>query len=236
MEPELAALAKWHGRREPWLTAVSSPESVEACGNKLVANAKVRAAGVPVPDWSTTPTAVDGPLIIKPQRGTGSRGMTTWGSAQDVIGFTPETHFAQRLIRGVEYSVDAYRCFWSDATQVLARQRLATKGGLATHTLTVSHPKLEELTRRVLTALNVRGAANVQFLVDEKHQPHFIECNPRFGGATVASIHAGLSSPRYLLDECAGRPPAFDTLHYGERMFRYWEEVYLTTDAAAGPE
>jgi carbamoyl-phosphate synthase large subunit len=43
-----------------------------------------------------------------------------------------------------------------------------------------------------MESLPLRGPVVLQLIVDESNQPHIIELNARFGGASTASISAGL--------------------------------------------
>ncbi len=122
--------------------------------------------------------------------------------------------------------MDVYRAFRSDDVFAVPRVRLAVKGGLAVHTLTVEHPTVVSLACRITAALGVRGPANLQFIEDARGELWFLECNPRFGGATIASITAGLDGPGYLLREHFRQPLAFGGYRANLRMLRYWNEVY----------
>ena len=45
----------------------------------------------------------------------------------------------------------------------------------------------------------------IQVIEDEEGSFHVIECNPRFGGASTASLAVGLDSFYWFLLECSGQ-------------------------------
>ena len=44
----------------------------------------------------------------------------------------------------------------------------------------------------------------MQAIMDDKNQLHVIECNPRFGGASTASITVGLDTWYWVILEASG--------------------------------
>jgi carbamoyl-phosphate synthase large subunit len=110
----------------------------------------------------------------------------------------------QPYITGAEWSVDLYRTMDGDVKGVIARQRNLVVGGESQVTTTASYPALEELCAKMADHLNLYGHAIFQVIVDAMGQFHVIECNPRFGGASTASLAAGLNSFLWFFMESAG--------------------------------
>jgi carbamoyl-phosphate synthase large subunit len=71
-------------------------------------------------------------------------------------------------------------------------------------TATFRDPPLEQKAAAVLTRLKLRGPVVLQLLVDKAGKAHIIECNARFGGASTASIAAGLDPFYWSLLEAQG--------------------------------
>jgi carbamoyl-phosphate synthase large subunit len=70
-------------------------------------------------------------------------------------------------------------------------------------TTTFRDAALEEQAVRVLAALQLRGPVVLQAIVVDGGL-RVIECNPRFGGASTASIAVGLDSLYWSLAEALG--------------------------------
>ena len=71
-------------------------------------------------------------------------------------------------------------------------------------TSTHSHPKMEELVKKLLNAYDFYGHIIIQIIEDSAGDLHIIECNARFGGASTLSIAVGLDSFYWFLLEAQG--------------------------------
>ncbi len=110
----------------------------------------------------------------------------------------------QPYIKGQEWSVDVYRSFEGRVKGCVARQRNYVVGGESQVTTTVQFPALERLCQEMADNLNLHGHAIFQLIEDERGEFHVIECNPRFGGASTASLAVGLDSFFWFFAECLG--------------------------------
>jgi biotin carboxylase len=66
---------------------------------------------------------------------------------------------------------------------------------------------------------------------------HFIEINPRFGGATAFTIAgAGVNTPLMLVRAALGHevPARIGEFSEGATLLRYWDEVVVLRDAVSG--
>ena len=93
-------------------------------------------------------------------------------------------------------------------------------------TVTVEHERLSEYAERVAVGLDIRGPANIQFIESADGEMWCTDINPRFGGAYIASVRAGLNSPVFLLDELAGESIAYNGYETNLLMMRHWSEDY----------
>jgi carbamoyl-phosphate synthase large subunit len=86
---------------------------------------------------------------------------------------------------------------------LVLRRREHVVNGESQVTSTFRDPDIEATAIRVLEALKLSGPVVLQAMISDDHQMHVIECNARFGGASTASIAAGLD-PFYwsLLEAC----------------------------------
>lgn len=110
----------------------------------------------------------------------------------------------QPYIKGQEWSVDIYRSFAGHIQGSVARQRNYVVDGESQITTTVRYPELERLCQEMAHYLDLKGHAIFQLIEDENGGFHVIECNPRFGGASTASLAVGLESFLWFFAECLG--------------------------------
>src|SRR6185312_4132381 len=225
MEPELEIVSANIPVFNPFNPCVAEYNSGIGCNDKLKCQEILNTIGIPSPVIYENPTGIKFPAILKQQKGTGSVGIKILENKHDLTIPIPEGYFVQSFIKGAEYTVD---CFLSKDYKFFGcvpRIRLATKGGLSTKTATIHHDGLTEFARKIVFNLKLTGASNIQFIENEKNEIYFIEVNPRFGGAYIASMEAGLNSPLFLLNEVMGDPIEYSGFK-NLTMLRYWEEKY----------
>lgn len=99
----------------------------------------------------------------------------------------------QPHIDGVEFSADAWLTKDNRCKGVVLRRRDVVINGESQVTTTFTNPLIENKVASVAEALKLQGPVVIQgFITGDGIQ--IIECNPRFGGASTASIAAGLDS------------------------------------------
>ncbi len=78
-------------------------------------------------------------------------------------------------------------------------------------------------------SLHLSGHVMFQFIHEtQSGKVYLLECNPRFGGASRASIKAGLDSFYWFFCESAGKPiPPFERAENEIKMVRYPEDLFL---------
>jgi carbamoyl-phosphate synthase large subunit len=103
------------------------------------------------------------------------------------------------------------------------RVRNCVSGGEVSESTTIHDAKVEELARRTLAALNLRGAVTVQIIRDNSRDAEenlmIMEINPRLGGGAVLSVEAGADIPMMILREALGMD--------NESCLR-WRDVFMT--------
>jgi carbamoyl-phosphate synthase large subunit len=110
----------------------------------------------------------------------------------------------QPYIAGLEYSVDIYRDHAKKIKGCVARRRDRVVQGESQITTTERKLAIEVLCKRIADALDLYGHAVFQVIETPDQALHVVECNPRFGGASTASVAAGLDSFYWFLLECSG--------------------------------
>jgi len=150
------------------------------------------------------------PVLIKPRRGYGARGLTLCNTPEELTSAYPEITaiYGNCLIQeyippgGEELGVYALFNSNSELRAVTVHRRLRSypvSGGPSTLRETVHRPELVETAIRLLKALNWSGVAMVEFKTDPRdNQPKLMEVNPRWWGSLQLSILSGVDFP-YLL-------------------------------------
>ncbi|MCX7016045.1 MAG: ATP-grasp domain-containing protein [Candidatus Sumerlaeota bacterium] len=232
MEPELEAVAQHREAFAPTVAVVSSAEAIATCNDKRLAHAFFERLGVPSPQ-RYTPESARFPCIVKPPQSAGTKGVLRIDSRRDLEAAWSEGMLIEECIEGEEYTIDTFSDLRGEFVGAVPRKRLEVKGGLSTKSLTVNDPEMTAWAEKIVTSLPILGPANLQ-CIRGRDGLRFIEINPRFGGAYILSIRAGLDAPRFLLDCVAGEPIRYSGYQAGLRMLRYWEEVYERDPAADG--
>ncbi|MCG5516521.1 MULTISPECIES: GNAT family N-acetyltransferase [unclassified Ectothiorhodospira] len=185
---------------------VSSPEAIARCRDKLAFALFGRDAHLPIIPAADTPDPFgDAPLVVKERFGAGSRGigidLSRDASIEHARGL--KDPIFQPFMTGPEISIDGWIDKHGQVAGVVLRRRDRVVSGESQVTTTFRDAVLEKQAMRVLTALQLRGPVVLQAIIVEGAL-QVIECNPRFGGASTASIAVGLDSLSWSLAEALG--------------------------------
>lgn len=214
-------------------TAVASPslETLTVCLDKFLL--AQRCAGVlPVPRTELlSPAAAEGrdfPVIVKPRRGAGSRGIQLVESAAELLALgTDDTRLVQDHLPGEEFSVDVLAGLDGSVIAAVPRSRLRVDSGVSVAGRTVRDPELESAARAVAVAIGLTTVANVQLKRDSAGRAALLEVNPRFPGAMPLTVAAGVDMPSLTLDLALGRPVPARVEFQELAVVRYLEDVFL---------
>lgn len=205
-------LAFWAAVKEPLgrygiAVMVSKAESVRRCLDKLEFACFVRAKGFPAIQTANKISEIASHrFVVKERYGAGSLNVAL------KVGHDEAEAYAQRLeipvfqpfVAGLEYSIDVYVNRKGRCLGAVARRREVVRHGESQVTTTLNHPRLESMCSELAEALNLYGHAVFQAIEDGSGNLHIIECNPRFGGASTLSVHAGLDSFLWFYCENSG--------------------------------
>lgn len=188
---------------------VSEPEALSICRDKLAFSKKLGSEQLPAIPTADTIDAIKATrYVVKEQLGAGGRmiglNLTKKEAAHHATLLTKPVF--QPYIEGKEWSVDLYRTREGKVLGCVARLRDNTVAGESQVTTTQSNPALERLCSGIADLLRLYGHAVFQVIEDAEGRFHIVECNPRFGGASTASIAAGLDSFSWFLMESQGVP------------------------------
>ena len=145
--------------------------------------------------------------VVKERYGSGSTAMALNVSREKAIAYSQSLKHPlfQPYISGEEWSVDLYRSRQGKLMGCVARKRELVVQGESQVTTTASYPALEKLCQEIAHYLRLEGHVVFQVIEDSQGKLHVIECNPRFGGASTASIAVGLDSFYWFFLECLGQ-------------------------------
>lgn len=178
-----------------------------------------------VDEWFTMPDESP-PLMMKPRRGAGARGVRLVTDASCLCDWPRDgTFLAQECLTGAEYSVDVLCAPNGDVLAAVPRSRLKIDSGVAVVGRTVRDQRLETLAGKVAQRLGVTYVANIQFREDQHGTPKLLDVNARFPGTMPLTIASGVDMPRLALDLLLDRPVDEQGLRYEEvAVVRTWQE------------
>jgi carbamoyl-phosphate synthase large subunit len=172
--------------------------------------------------------AWDGPLVVKPRRGSGSRGVLVLDDASALDGLPRDASLlVQELLPGEEHSLDVLASADGTVGAVVPRLRLRIDSGIAVAARTVDEPALIELGRDVVRTIGLGWVSNVQVRADRKGRPRLLEVNPRFPGTMPLTIEAGVDMPRICLAMALGAPLPRIAPFREVAMVRFLEERFV---------
>jgi carbamoyl-phosphate synthase large subunit len=178
-------------------TMVSSPETIRQCLDKKNFSDFLSSHRFPAIQSAAQLDLLDAPLfVVKERTGAGGRNIGLRLSREEAEKQARQLSepLFQPYIEGREWSVDLYRTREGRVKGSVARLREMVQGGESQVTATLAFPELEQLCSEMAGLLNVYGHAIFQVIEDSDGRFHVIECNPRFGGASTASLAVGLDS------------------------------------------
>lgn len=145
------------------------------------------------------------PVIVKPRRGAGSRGVRLVADRAALEAIEPdEALIIQEHLPGDEFSVDVLAAADGTVVAAVPRTRTRVDSGVSIAGRTVHDEGLESTAAAVAKAIGLRGVANVQLRRDTEGVPALLEVNPRFPGALPLTIAAGVDMPSLALDIALG--------------------------------
>lgn len=205
-EGELEHFARW----KPLLKQVGihimiSPiEGIRYTSDKILFAQKLIANGYPTIPTSQTFNGLHYErFVIKERFGAGSKNLYLNVLSRDVETFSKTLidPVFQPYIEGTEYSVDVYVMQNGKAKGAVVRERILVVNGESQITEIAKKPHLEILAMKVAETFNLCGHVMLQIIEDLEGNPHIIECNARFGGASTLSVKAGLDSFNWFIKE-----------------------------------
>jgi carbamoyl-phosphate synthase large subunit len=232
------AAAREQFRKRGTAIAISSPDTVRVCYNKILTHEWLVAQGFPVPKQAA-PEVVLGdpsdwvlPLIVKPIDGSGSLGVRTVASFAELSALVSKSNsvIVQECILGAEHTINVFVNRHGRCLCAVPHFRMEVRGGEVSKGVTVKNREMMELAGTIVESMpGACGALNVQCFSTGAGDLKVIEINARFGGGYPLAHRAGAPMTRWLIEEILGREPReqFDGWEDGLTMLRYDEAVFV---------
>lgn len=190
--------------------------------------------GLPIPPSYSKNDVIIFPVIVKPRRGSASKGILVIDDAGqwDKLENKDDYVIQQYIVDREEYTVDCYVTTTGKIISIVPRLRIQTAGGEVMNSETRRDNDLIELSVKVLKSGDFKGPVTIQYLRDKKTGAIYImEINPRLGGGVITSIEAGADITEFMLRDYLGEEllPC-DNWKDRTLMTRYFKEVIFYAD------
>ncbi|MDS0258349.1 ATP-grasp domain-containing protein [Haloarcula sp. S1CR25-12] len=176
------------------------------------------------------------PLVRKPRRGRGSRGIRRVATPAELDRALDETDRSddevvfQSFVEGTEYTTSVVATTDDRLLAVVPKEAIE-KQGSTVKGVTRSHDAVRDACRELFESLSPRGPMNVQQIVDDDGRPYTIEINPRFSSTACLTVKAGVNELDLLVRDALGeRVPRSDGYDAGVYFLRYHDHVFVDKD------
>jgi len=218
--------------------AISSPETVEICADKVTTHRWLVENGLPTVR-QTTPESVlhNGqgwtfPVVVKPRRGSASIGCAKVPSREVLHALSQERTdlLVQEFALGHEHTVNVLVDQRGKCLCAVPHVRLEVRAGEVSKGTTVKHKGLMDLTSQIAELLpGAYGPLNIQCFLGPTGTLQVTEINARFGGGYPLAHRAGADFPKWILEELLQLSSSASANQWedGLTMLRYDDAVFL---------
>jgi carbamoyl-phosphate synthase large subunit len=188
---------------------MSDYETILNCQNKLNFYEEGKRKGLHhlFPKTSANWEDIEFPILCKPKRGSGSRGIELWENESQIKDFSliDNLHYSsdyiyQEYLPGTEYTIDVFCDLDGNVLSVIPRERLQTKAGISSKGRIIRNDDIEKACIQLCKSFKVKGPVCIQMKDDISGHPIFVEMNPRFGGGTYFTTLAGVNFMKLMFD------------------------------------
>lgn len=201
-------------------TLINNKQAVKNCTSKINFQRFCEQNDLPIAPISKT-----APAIFKPEYGRGGKGIFIIEDDELIPHFHKKKGVVQKLIQGLEYTVDVLVDSQGRWLFGLARKRLETAGVSRVGEVD-QHPTVLALAKLCTEKIKFNGPINIQIMLDHNHDLHLIEINPRLSGSLIFSTLAGFDILDLSIKIWLSIPyqlPLAEQITK-KRFVRYWQE------------
>lgn len=217
------------------------PGVVEVALDKYATHRRLSNAGHSVPrTWLASEAGAIPerayPLIRKPRRGRGSRGIERVETPADLDRALQAAErpadevLLQELVEGTEFTTSIVSTADDELLSVVPKEAIEKRGSTVKG-VTRRQPAVRDACRDIAGTLSPAGPMNVQQIVADDGTPYTIEINPRFSSTACLTVKAGVNELDILIRDALGEPvsaPAgYDS---GVYFLRYDNHVFVDGD------
>ena len=225
---------------------VSDLQTMETGDDKLMTSEWLAANGLPHPSYARADVPEDVerlvratgyPLVAKPRRGGGSRGLIVVENEDDLAYACRKPGYLLQAHVGTEDEEYTVGCF-VDREGTLAPSccmRRELLAGTTYRAILGEFGEVRAVAERIVAALQPLGPCNVQLRMSAEG-PVCFEINPRFSGSAPIRAHFGYNEAVATLEHFVkGGPVQLPLVTEGVGL-RYWNELYPDPGAVAALE
>ncbi len=185
---------------------VSEPSTVNTCLDKLKFAELESLKKVAVPSSINLEQLNSKKFVVKERYGAGalSIGLNLDATQAQLHAASLKDPIFQPFKEGYEISVDAYVTKNNKVKGLVMRKRVKVVDGESQVTTNFENTSLKDKFVNFLNKFDFYGHIILQAIIDESGNVFLIECNPRVGGASMLSIHAGLDTFYWFYLEALG--------------------------------
>ena len=217
------------------------PEVVDVALDKYATYERLSEAGHAVPrTWlASEADAIPEsayPLIRKPRRGRGSRGIEQVATPADLdraLGATArpaDEVLLQEFVAGTEFTSSIVATADDRLLGIVPKEAIEKRGSTVKG-VTRSQEAVRAACQDLFETLSPRGPMNVQQIVDDDGRPHTIEINPRFSSTACLTVKAGINELDLLIRDALGETVSCSTEYEsGVYVLRYDNHVFVDQD------
>jgi carbamoyl-phosphate synthase large subunit len=238
IDTDLQKLAQSRGEFERAGTnaVVCDPELIDVTSNKYKSHDFFKSLSIDTPRIFELEHDREGdyryPLFMKPLDGSASKSVFKINNKKELSFFREYVArpILQEYVAGDEFTLDMLYDFQGELRCIVPRHRIEVRSGEVSKSVIEMDPAVMEAGWNLGRQLRgARGVINVQCIRTNEGRVSFIEINPRFGGGTPLSLHAGADFPRWLLQMACGDDPGDvrETFEPGMYMLRFDDAVFL---------
>lgn len=199
---------------------LNNNEAINICTSKINFQSYCEQHKLPI-----APIAKKSPAIFKPDYGRGSKGIFIIDDNDLFSYFEKKSGVIQKLISGIEYTVDTLIDNVGNWQYSVARKRIETAGVSRIGTIDQNTTVLN-LAKLCCEKISFKGPINIQIMLDEDNTAHLIEINPRLSGSLIFTTLSGFDILDLTIKSWLNQPyklPSDNDISC-KSFIRYWQE------------